>query len=172
MDRTIVLVAVGEIDEGVLTCLREEVAKAFGGDCHVGNPVPSPTYAFNPKRQQYSARVILPHLSCGNAERVLGLVDQDLYVPSLNFVFGLADLPARRALVALPRLRESFYGRPDDEARFRLRVIKEGLHELWHTYGLRHCRDLQCVMAFSNSLEDTDVKGQMLCIRCRKRIPG
>jgi archaemetzincin len=50
-------------------------------------------------------------LDLGTSERVLRLVDLDLYVPDLNFVFGLADPPGRRAVIALPRLRQSFYGK-------------------------------------------------------------
>lgn len=33
---------------------------------------------------------------------MLGVVDLDLYLPQLNFVFGLADLPGRGAVIALP----------------------------------------------------------------------
>ena len=171
MDAEIAVVPAGEIGEGVLACLCEAVTKSFGRETRVGVPLPDPGYAFNPKRQQHSARAILECLPAGNAERVLAVVGQDLYVPSMNFVFGLADLAGRRALVALPRLRDSFYGRRHDEACFRVWVIKEALHELGHTYGIEHCRDKLCVMAFSNSLTDTDAKGQAFCQRCRKRVP-
>jgi archaemetzincin len=44
------------------------------------------------------------------------------------------------------------------------------VHELGHTYGLRHCRDPRCVMHFSNSLHDTDVKGAGFCPRCRAQM--
>lgn len=87
----------------------------------------------------------------------------------LNFVFGLADRATARAIIALPRLRQSFYGLPDDIALFRERAIKEAVHELGHTFGLGHCRDRRCVMAFSNSLADTDRKGQEFCERCQAR---
>ena len=97
---------------------------------------------------------------------MLGLVDLDLFVPELNFVFGLADPAGGRALVALPRLRESFYGGREDEALFLARTVKEAVHELGHTYGLEHCHDRTCVMAFSNSLMDTDHKRAEFCERC------
>jgi archaemetzincin len=170
MDGEITVVPVGEIGEGVLACLCEAVTRTFGRRTGVGVALADPGYAFNPRRQQYSARAILECLPAGNAERVLGVVDQDLYVLSMTFVFGLADLAGRRALVALPRLRDRFYGRRHDEACFRVRVIKEALHELGHTYGLEHCREKLRVMAFSNSLSDTDAKGQAFCQRCRKGV--
>jgi archaemetzincin len=40
---------------------------------------------------------------------------------------------------------------------------------LGHTYGLVHCRNPHCVMFFSNSLIDTDVKGPDFCQKCKPR---
>jgi predicted Zn-dependent protease len=94
----------------------------------------------------------------------------DLYVPELNFLFVLANRDGTRALIALLRLREIFWGRREDNALFLARAVKEAVHELGHTYGLLHCRDRRCVMAFSNSLADTDYKGQEFCPTCRKKI--
>jgi archaemetzincin len=132
--------------------------------------VPASERAFDPRRAQGSAQSLLQQLLPRRAERVLGVVDLDLYVPELNFVFGLADWRERRAVIALPRLRQRFYGGRDDEALFLARVVKEAVHELGHTFGLEHCRDRRCVMTFSNSLADTDDKGQGFCPRCRRRL--
>jgi archaemetzincin len=126
--------------------------------------------AYDARRAQYSAEMILAQLSSEDADRVLGIVDLDLYVPELNFVFGLADRAGRRAVIALPRLRQSFYGARDDEALFLARAVKEAVHELGHTCGLGHCLDRRCVMAFSNSLADTDHKGEQFCTRCAARL--
>jgi len=94
----------------------------------------------------------------------------DLYVSSLNFVFGLADQENRRAIIALPRLRQSYYGLPDDTDLFKQRALKEAVHELGHVFGMRHCDDRRCVMAFSNSLADTDCKSHDFCSRCRRQL--
>ncbi|MFX1263344.1 MAG: archemetzincin, partial [Promethearchaeota archaeon] len=94
----------------------------------------------------------------------LGLVDLDLFVPDLNFIFGTAQFGGN-AIVALPRLRQSFYGLPDDDSVFFQRTVKEVFHELGHVLGLRHCTN-HCVMQFSNSLSDTDRKPDSFCQRC------
>jgi archaemetzincin len=99
-------------------------------------------------------------------ERVIGLADVDCYTSGLNFIFGLATLGGPAAIVALPRLRQSFYGLPEDADLFRERALKEVVHELGHTWGLSHCPDSRCVMHFSNTLHDTDVKGARFCVRC------
>jgi pyruvate-formate lyase-activating enzyme len=46
-------------------------------------------------------------------------------------------------------------------------VLKEAIHELAHVFGLHHCDDWHCVMSFSNSLADADLKGHNFCSRCR-----
>lgn len=101
---------------------------------------------------------------------MLGLVEADLFAPGLNFVFGEADIAGNRAVIALPRLRQEFYGLPSDDRLFRERTIKEAVHEMGHTYGLGHCPNPICVMHFSNSLYDTDLKRWKFCAACKVRL--
>jgi len=170
MGNDILVVPLGEVEARVLAHVGAAVTETFGRPCRIEEALPPPAYAFNPRRRQYSAAAVLQQLDAGEAERALGVVDLDLYVPDLNFVFGLADPSNRRAVIALPRLRQRFYGARDDEGLFLARAAKEAVHELGHTYGLGHCRDRRCVMAFSNSLADTDAKGQGFCLRCQRQI--
>ena len=102
---------------------------------------------------------------CLPAEKWLGVVDVDLYTPGLNFVFGQAQMGGPAAVIALPRLRQGFYGLPDDEALFHQRAVKEAVHELGH------CRNPRCVMSFSNSLHDVDRKERDFCPSCRLKLP-
>jgi archaemetzincin len=107
------------------------------------------------------------------ALKAWGVVSEvDCYASGLNFIFGQAMMGGREAFVALPRLRESFYGLPEDTILFRERVLKEVVHELGHAWELSHCADPHCVMHFSNSLRDTDAKGKDFCPRCQARIGG
>jgi archaemetzincin len=101
-------------------------------------------------------------------EKTLGIIDLDLYVPKLNFVFGEAS--PRAAIISLTRLRNEFYHLPKDETLFRKRVLTEAVHELGHTYGLEHCANPHCVMFSSNSLTDTDMKGPTFCQRCNPKV--
>lgn len=166
----IALVPIGPIDARLMAHLCAAVAAAFGRECRVRETLPMPDYAYDRRRAQYSAHAIVERLRAGEAERVLGVVDLDLFVPELNFVFGLADVVGRRAVIALPRLHPSFYGENEDEALFQERAAKEALHELGHTYGLQHCSKPRCVMHFSNWIGDTDFKQREFCQDCRKGI--
>ena len=94
----------------------------------------------------------------------LGFTASDLYVPELNFVFGLASVEHGCALVATPRLRSS------DNTVYMQRLVKESIHEVGHVLGLAHCSNEYCVMHFSNTLADTDLKDSSFCARCWARL--
>lgn len=123
---------------------------------------PVPDSSYNARRDQYRAEQFLDSVRNNRADKVLGITNDDLYVESLNFVFGLAERPGKAAVISIHRLREGA-----DEQTFRDRVIKEAVHELGHTMGLGHCDNPRCVMHFSNSLQDTDHKGKSFCPRCQ-----
>jgi archaemetzincin len=127
--------------------------------------------AYNPERKQYFSSKLLASLEKSEGEeRVVGVADVDLYVPRLNFVFGEADMVSGTAIVSLCRLRPEYYGLAPDEALFLERATKEIVHELGHTFGLGHCPNNKCVMHFSNSLADTDLKEAHFCNKCRPKI--
>jgi archaemetzincin len=41
-----------------------------------------------------------------------------------------------------------------DTSHFGQRLVKEAVHELGHAFGLNHCENIECVMHFSNSLQN------------------
>jgi archaemetzincin len=170
---SILLVPVGEIDKKVMERLQVDLGKVFGRKVEVGQRMLHPDYAYNKKRNQYLSTAILKTLMEQKEytayDRMLGIVDQDLYVPELNFVFGEAGQKA--SVISLTRLRQEFYHLPQDETLFYRRALTEAVHELGHTYGLGHCRNSQCVMFFSNSLLDTDRKGSDFCLECKSKLP-
>jgi len=96
--------------------------------------------------------------------KVVGVVEEDVTVPGLNFVFGLAELGGSAAVVSVYRLSSA------SASVLRERLLKEVVHELGHTFGLRHCPNPSCVMSFSNSVLDVDRKGPGFCPRCRERL--
>jgi archaemetzincin len=168
----IVLVAVGEIDKNVMEWLKNNLAKVFNREVRIGKGMPEPDYAFNQKRNQYLStailKAILDQKEYAHYDKILGIVDHDLYVPELNFVFGEASRKA--AVISLTRLRQTFYHLPEDQNLFHQRVLTEAVHELGHTYGLGHCENPRCVMFFSNSLKDTDRKGSEFCQKCKNHL--
>lgn len=170
---TAVIVPVGDVEPGLLEELRKALGEKFFMPFSIGRPMDIPEEAYDPGRGQYHSPTILNILRHEReGKKVLGVIDRDLYVPELNFVFGEAELRGRVALISVTRLRQGFYGLPEDDAIFFERVLKEAVHELGHTCGFGHCKDPGCVMFFSNSLADTDRKGSSFCARCRRKISG
>ncbi len=130
-----------------------------------------PEGAYDSVREQYVSEYVLSYLASrdpGVGNRVLGIADVDAYSDGLNFVFGQAELNGRYAVVYLPRLRPEFYGEPPNRKLFLERVLKECMHELGHTLGLRHCINPRCVMSFSNSVIEVDRKSPEFCSYCRR----
>ena len=88
----------------------------------------------------------------------------------MNFVFGEAYKGGRVAAIYLQRLRQEFYSLESNKSLFHERIVKEAIHELGHTFGLVHCANKSCVMHFSNSLYDTDIKENKFCLYCKNKL--
>jgi archaemetzincin len=166
------IVPVGRVDPGVLDYLAFALPEGVGGPCAVSPRGIDPREAFDPRRQQFHSTPLLKRLAAlplPEGGRTLGVADVDLFLPILTFVFGEAQLGGSAALVSAARLRQEFYGLPSDEGLFYERCVKEALHELGHTMGLVHCPLYDCVMHYSNSIEDVDLKGTSWCPTCFAR---
>ena len=170
--QSLIIIPFGQIQRKILEFLRIELTQIFGFEATINKAEHIPQYAFDPKRRQYHSTKILEWLENIPVmdTRILGIVDLDLYVPELNFVFGEADVAHGVCVISLVRLRQEFYGLPENENLFLERALKEAVHELGHTYRLGHCRDTRCIMHFSNSLQDTDIKGPDFCPRCKLKL--
>jgi len=167
----ITLKSLGNIADEIMEELKDRVGGVFHCPVETKAGFSDLAQAYNSQRKQYFSSKLLGSLKKSERkERVVGITDVDLYVPRLNFVFGEADTVSGIAIVSLCRLRQEYYGVAPDEALFLERAAKEIVHELGHTFGLRHCSDNKCVMHFSNSLADTDLKEAHFCTKCRPKI--
>ncbi|PKN56438.1 MAG: hypothetical protein CVU56_16180 [Deltaproteobacteria bacterium HGW-Deltaproteobacteria-14] len=102
--------------------------------------------------------------------RILGLVDQDLFIPVLTYVFGEAQLGGTVAVASTFRLREPWAAGGATSAVLEARLVKTALHELGHTFGLRHCLHPRCVMTSAAGLEMLDEKVPAFCLACQGQL--
>ncbi|MHC4138802.1 MAG: archaemetzincin family Zn-dependent metalloprotease [Planctomycetota bacterium] len=171
MKRIFCIIPIGDIDNKILQYTQMELEKRFNVSVDIGRQLDEPAYAYHKHKKQYNSTKILKKihkLKLTGYDRILGLVDVDLYVPERTFVFGGADVKKKVSVISLTRLKQKFYNLPEDSALFKYRAIIEAVHELGHTYGLYHCKNNKCVMFLSNTIDDTDHKGAELCSNCEK----
>ena len=169
------LLVIGNIPIDVINDVTSSLGSAFSSNVNVLSLSSLPKEFLSPLRGQYRADMInvwlynefSEHIS--NNSYLIALIDEDAYVPGLNFVFGLASPSLHVASVYLSRLKFALRY-PRDMRHLIVRVRKEVMHEVGHLLGLEHCPNPLCVMHFSNSIFDTDRKSWMFCNECALKL--
>jgi archaemetzincin len=132
----------------------------FGVPAKVLDPIPIFDEAYSAKRGQYDAETIIDLLSERRPDDALvtmGIAEKDLYVPSLNFVFGLGHAGLRCGAYSLIRYET------EDPAVFTRRSLKLLSHEAGHILSINHCVTYACVMQGANSLPEDDSHPMHVC---------
>jgi archaemetzincin len=126
-------------------------------------------FAFDSERSQYHSTAILKRLASLaplHAVKVIAITSEDLFIPIMSYVHGEAQLGGKACIISINRLKEN-PSLANNLDRYRNRLIKESIHELGHTFSLRHCKDEACIMHYSRTVRDVDNKGMAFCRYCR-----
>jgi archaemetzincin len=171
---TITLIPIAPINLDVVQSLVSPVADAFHIPVRINyEGTFKADCAYNISRAQYNSSQLIGELLNRfpfHEGKTIGITSVDLFIPILTFVFGEAQLSGTVAVMSTSRLEESFYGMIDNHSLFIERAIKETVHELGHTFGLLHCRNQDCAMHSSTSVEEIDLKSTHLCEQCFSEI--
>lgn len=166
---TILVSPVGEIPEELTERLCREIGRVLGFETRVARLLADIGFAYDAGRDQYHSTAILERLAAlapPDALKVLAVVNEDLFIPILTHVYGEAQLGGTAGVVSTCRLKQETR-QLAPPGNFFERMAKEAIHELGHTFNLRHCPETDCIMHYCRSEEDVDRKSDQLCRYCR-----
>ncbi|MBN2033034.1 MAG: hypothetical protein JW836_07135 [Deltaproteobacteria bacterium] len=167
-EHTIVISPIGDLGIGgeLLEHLAREIGLFFGYNTDIRPIIEEKDLTFDPIRKQVYSTTLLDILSIASppeAVKLLAITKADLFIPIFTHVYGEAQLGGKACILSTYRFKDGLY--PDAQT-FLSRIVKEAIHELSHTFSLRHCRDAACVMHYCRSMKEVDRKSKQLCRYC------
>ena len=170
--RHVEIIPLGPVEEVTVSVAAANIQTFTGLLADILPPWPDPTYALIPTRRQYNAIPIIKALSTDlNSDTLrLGLLNNDLCLPILSYVFGEAQVDGQSAVVSTYRLKLDQDGSPAPSYLWLDRLAKVTVHEMAHVLGLRHCSRSQCLMTFSHGLKQIDALALQFCPDCERTL--
>jgi len=156
-----------DVDRDLLEHLGRKICTVFGYPTDIRPLLDEKDLWVDPVRKQCHSTPILDTLAIVSpveAIKVLAITNVDLFIPILTHVYGEAQLGGKACILSTHRFSEGLA--PGGAEVFGERILKEAIHELGHTFHLRHCRDVSCVMHYCRGIREVDRKSNQFCRYC------
>lgn len=171
----IVVVPLGEVDFMLVNRLATNIGPVFGRSVDIIKGLKTPEEAYNVVRNQYYASIVfqrLERIKANPKELIVGVCEEDIYLPDEAYVIGHADALMGTAITSLFRIRQEFYGLPEDDMKVYSRLFKQTIYHVSKLLGLKSCRNPKCANFYSQNMMDIDNKNEKLCDICRRGLIG
>ncbi len=167
----IVIVPLGDVDYFQINKLSTALSSRFGHSVDILQGIKVPNEAYDVIKGQYFSTMILQKLELLKAsekEKILGIIEDDIYSTRHHSLVSDADAVGGTALVSLFQLKQQFYGLPDDEKMIYQRLVKEATRVVGALFSIPYCRNPKCVMFNSSEMFDIDQKTEKFCDICKR----
>ena len=168
-EHIILISPVGDLSAELIEAITGEIQRVFGFSTAIDCVLQDLSFALDQNRHQHHSTMILEQLAANTpprAIRVVAIAQVDLFIPILTHVYGEAQLGGTACIVSTFRLNEGRSGM-NISRKYIDRIVKETIHELGHTFNLRHCPEDTCIMHYCRNEEDVDRKSDQLCRYCK-----
>ena len=165
----ILISPVGDLTAALLEAMAGEIQRVFDFSTSIDSILNDLSFALDHNRNQHHSTMILEQLAASapaQAVKVIAIAQVDLFIPILTHVYGEAQLGGTACVVSTFRLNEGRSGMNISQ-KYIDRIVKEAIHELGHTFNLRHCPEATCIMHYCRNEEDVDRKSDELCRYCK-----
>ncbi|MBU1570039.1 MAG: archaemetzincin family Zn-dependent metalloprotease [Pseudomonadota bacterium] len=168
-EHSIVISPIGNFDPEITEPVQNEINRIFGFPALIIPILEDVDFALDSGRNQYHSTSILKQLEKSApsfAMKVIAITKVDLFIPILTHVYGEAQLGGKACVVSTYRLKDQISA-ANPGVIFKQRIVKEAVHELGHTFNLRHCKEHACIMHYCRTELDVDRKSDQLCRYCK-----
>ena len=165
--QTIIVSPIGEIPLWMSDTIVKDVGAFFGFSARMKKVLDDIHFAYDAERNQYHSTKILEKLekkAPDDCIKIIAITKEDLFIPILTHVYGEAQLGGKACIISIARLIAGLEVEMANKGCKR--IVKEAIHELGHTFDLRHCDDGMCIMHYCRKLDDVDRKSNQFCRYC------
>lgn len=164
LPKTITIVQFKGVSDSVVCAVIKEEKLIYGFNVHVISNVKIPDSIYFPYYSAYTGDKMLSYLKHYAGYRVLGICSEEIINIECGHtidLYGYGFLPPYKACVVSTYMLTKNIGK---EAAIN------SIHELGHTFGLKHCWNTRCYMNEGDGTEDGMNLPFILCDSCRKNL--